>query len=363
MPTVHFIAMDTHSHTTDLCVKTRANQRGKQWRVATKIPALREALQTVARPRKLTFEEGPLADWLLRNLQDLVEEVVVCDPRKNALVARDGDKDDPVDAGKLCDLYIGGYLRAVHHAETLGRQLAKQTVGFYHERVWQRVRSGHKVLGLLKRWGVIARAADFATVEGRQALLEQMGTSAEAQSARRHVELLWRSYDEAQRAEKEMGRELRRLARNQELIARWQAVPGIGPVRALTLWVYLDTPVRFRHKSALGKYMGIGLVREKSGQKAAWVHVSQACNRPLKNAILGAAESVIQKKLGVFYEQYEQWRAAGLSYKNARRNVARSLAAVLWGMWKSGQAYDPSLVGRACVGAPAGGRTRVAVAV
>ena len=84
MSVVHFIAMDTHSHSTDICVKTRANRPGRRFRVATTIPAIREVLEGVARPRKLTFEEGPLADWLWRNLQGDVEEAVVCDPRKNA---------------------------------------------------------------------------------------------------------------------------------------------------------------------------------------------------------------------------------------------------------------------------------------
>jgi len=36
-------------------------------------------------------------------------------------------------------------------------------------------------------------------------------------------------------------------------------------VRAATLLVYLDTPFRFKSKQALWKYIGIGLVRRRSG--------------------------------------------------------------------------------------------------
>ena len=61
------------------------------------------------RPRTLTFEEGPLADWLARTLRPHVERVIVCDPRRNALIAKSGDKDDPIDAERLAQLLRGGY--------------------------------------------------------------------------------------------------------------------------------------------------------------------------------------------------------------------------------------------------------------
>ena len=58
MPVEHHIAMDTHCHTTEICVKTRANTPGRTWQVNTNIPALREAIASVRRPRYLAFEEG-----------------------------------------------------------------------------------------------------------------------------------------------------------------------------------------------------------------------------------------------------------------------------------------------------------------
>ena len=42
---------------------------------------------------------------------------VVCDPRRNRLIV-EGDKDDAVDPGKLCELYRLGALRSVHHPRT-----------------------------------------------------------------------------------------------------------------------------------------------------------------------------------------------------------------------------------------------------
>ena len=41
-----------------------------------------------------------MAGWLYRNLTGVADEIVVCDPRRNAHIAKDGDKDDAIDAEK-----------------------------------------------------------------------------------------------------------------------------------------------------------------------------------------------------------------------------------------------------------------------
>ena len=133
--TVHYIALDIHCGFSEMAVVTGAGKLIRRDRCDTRTPALREAITQVRRPRRLTFEEGPLADWLARELRSSVDELVVCEPRRNHWIARDGDKDDPLDARKLADLYRGGYLKAVHQSRSLGRSLLKQQVSLYHDRV------------------------------------------------------------------------------------------------------------------------------------------------------------------------------------------------------------------------------------
>jgi len=142
-----------------------------------------------------------------------------------------------------------------------------------------------------------------------------------------------------------MHQELVKLAKQQEVVVRWQQVPGIGWIRAMTLYAYVDTPWRFKGKRKLWKYLGIGLVREHSGSGRTRVHVHRGASRVLKNVIIGAAETVIMHKKGVLYRRYEQWCQAGLSYKNARRNVARDIATAMWAMWKSGADFDEQWLG------------------
>ena len=58
------------------------------------------------------------------------------------LIAKDSDKDDPIDAERLAQLLRGGYLKEVHQAQSLDRTVLKQHVSFYHDRVRERVRQG-----------------------------------------------------------------------------------------------------------------------------------------------------------------------------------------------------------------------------
>ena len=51
----------------------------------------------------MTFEEGTWAAWLYDLLKPHVDKLVVCNPRKNALL-KDGNKSDRIDARKLAEL-------------------------------------------------------------------------------------------------------------------------------------------------------------------------------------------------------------------------------------------------------------------
>jgi hypothetical protein len=63
-----------------------------------------------------TFEEGTSPAWLQDLLKPHVTDLVVCDPRKNALL-KDGSKSDRIDAPKLAELLRGNQLHAVYHGE------------------------------------------------------------------------------------------------------------------------------------------------------------------------------------------------------------------------------------------------------
>jgi transposase len=167
---------------------------------------------------------------------------------------------------------------------------------------------------------------------------------------RRHVELLLESYDPAVSHESLLRQRLRRLAGRIEVIRRFTTLPGVAWVWGSTFYAYVDTPWRFRSKQALWKYIGIGLERRRSGggrvKQLDHLGVPRRCSFPLKYAMLGAARSAAAAGNNPFADQYERWLHNGRAPHIARRNVARSLSAVMWGMWKNQTDYRPEWVGR-----------------
>src|SRR5262245_20818408 len=128
----YFIGLDAHGDFCELSVVNHCGKLVKKVKCQTTIPVLRELIGKVSRPRQLVFEEGPLANWLYRNLFDHVDALTVAEPRRNRWIACEGDKDDPVDAEKLANLLRGGYVKRVHQTATLEEALFKQLVAQYH---------------------------------------------------------------------------------------------------------------------------------------------------------------------------------------------------------------------------------------
>jgi len=86
----YYIGADVDSKMTELAIE-KNEKIIRRYRVPTNIAALRGVLGSISGTKFLTFEEGPMAGWLYRNFKDDVDELIVCDPRRNKLIACDGD--------------------------------------------------------------------------------------------------------------------------------------------------------------------------------------------------------------------------------------------------------------------------------
>lgn len=342
MERVYTIGLDVHCAFTELVVLTPTGRIRERHRSDTTIPALAEQIERTPRPRAVVLEEGPMADWLGRGLAGFANDLAICDPRRNHLVAKDSDKDDPIDAEKLARLYQGGFIKRVHHPESFDRVVFKRHVGLYHESVSRRVSAANRIMAELRAYGVFVQEQAFAEKEDRDDLWRRMPDHPVFVA---DIRSLMRTYDATVTRENAMRRSLVRQARQIPEIQRFQALPGVKWIRAATFYVYVDTPWRFRSKSALWKYLGVGLERRHSGAGPEHVHVARLVNRTLKSTILGAAMSAAASKGNPFADLHERWIKDGVKPGIARRNVARRLSAVMWGMWKSGDVYRPERVG------------------
>src|SRR6202171_2991942 len=102
----------------------------------TKTATILEFIQGLHGSLSVTFEEVTSAAWLHHLLKPHVTNLVVCDPRKNALL-KDGSKSDRIDARKLTELLRGNQLTSVYHGEhgmrtlkELGRSYLEAVMNF-----------------------------------------------------------------------------------------------------------------------------------------------------------------------------------------------------------------------------------------
>src|ERR1035441_882789 len=110
--------------------------------IETKASTILQFIHGVRGDLHVTFEEGTWAAWLYDLLKPHVTELVVCDPRKNA-VMKQGNKSDKIDARKLADLLRGGYLRSVYHGENGLRILKELARSYLTDRKSTRLNSSH----------------------------------------------------------------------------------------------------------------------------------------------------------------------------------------------------------------------------
>ena len=338
----YWIGLDVHCSFCQFAWSTPGGKIREQRPVATTIPSLREAIAEVPQPRTLVFEEGPLADWLFRNLRDLVDQTQICDPRRNHLIAKDGDKDDPIDVAKLLQLAQGDFLRPVHHSESDERAAFKQHMALYHNRVRGWVAESLRLIWHMRRFGIMVNKRQLLDPQKRRCWLSQLPP---VPLIHEDTRSLFHSFDTMADQIDQLRSRLVAAAGQIPMVRRFTALPGVAWVRAATFYAYIDTPFRFKSKAALWKYMGIGLQRRHSGNGPERLGVAQQCNRVLKDMILGAAKSAAVSSVNPFADQYRRYLDEGKPPQVARRNVARSLAMVMWGMWKSDREYQPHWVG------------------
>ena len=111
---IKYIGMDVHKEAIVIAVLNESGKLMMESVIETKASSILQFLHGLRGELHVTWEEGTWAAWLYDLLQPQVQHIVVCNPRRNALL-KEGSKSDKVDARKLADLLRTGMLRPVYH--------------------------------------------------------------------------------------------------------------------------------------------------------------------------------------------------------------------------------------------------------
>jgi transposase len=343
---IKYIGMDVRKEAIVIAVLNGSGKLVMETIVETKASSILQFIHGLRGELHVTWEEGTWASWLYDLLQPQVKQVLVCNPRRNALL-KEGSKSDKVDAQKLAELLRTGMLRPVYHGEnglrTL-RELARsyQTISKDLNRVMNRLKA------LYRGWGIACAGTQVYSSRYREEWLNKIPHA----GVRRRAELLYQQLDGLQGLRRTLRPELLAESRKHKAVKLLRQIPCIGPIRAARLLALMQTPHRFRSKRQLWTYSGLGiethdsaqfrfvggqLQRSKKPQQLRGLNRNH--NHDMKEIFKGAATRASCGR-GPLHDFYAALLTKGMKPEMARLTLARKIAAIALTLWKKEERFD-----------------------
>jgi len=290
-----------------------------------------------AQRKFLALEESTLAHWAAQVAKPHVADVLICDPRHNALIYGGAVKRDPVDTEKLCRLLRLGELKRVYHAQEDHRAIFKAAVQHYIDLRNQQVVLKLKIKAMYRHWGVVRVPGEAVySTEGRKEYLKQIKPAA----VKNELKRLYAILDQTERMQALAAQEMKRLARRYPEIKEFKKIPGIGPIGAITFDAFVQTPDRFPNKHKLWRYCRLGIIDHSSdGKSLGFKRLDRSGIGELK-AVSYRAWYNAQKGNNEVHQFYLASLQRTHSKVHARLNTQRKIIAVMYGVWKRGEEYS-----------------------
>jgi transposase len=342
-----YIGMDVHQATIAVAVMDAQGKLIMECLLETKAATIVEFIQGLQGTLALTFEEGTSAAWLHDLLKPHVSRLVVCDPRKAALL-KEGNKSDRIDARKLAEMLRTNQRKPVYHGEHGIRTL--QELGRSSLTITKDVtRVMNRIKALYRSGGIPGSGTSVYAPRHRAEWLDKIvepGVRVRAQRLYQQLELL-------QPVRLEARRELLLESHQHPAVKLLRQIPSLGPIGAARLVALLQTPQGFRTKRQLWAYSGFAVETHASGEyrcvrgklqrnreRITVRGLNDNHNKDLKNLCKSAALSASTPP-GPRPDFYVARVDKGMRPTMARLTLARKIATITLTMGKKGVGFDP----------------------
>jgi len=346
MNSVKYVGLDVHQSTISVAVLDADGKLVMQSVIATHASTILDFMQGVRGTLHVTLEEGTHSAWLDDLLVRRVTKLVVCNPRKNALL-KAGNKSHTIDARKLAELLRAGLLSPVYHGQN-STAAVKQLVRSYAALTEDTTRIMARLKALYRSQAIACAGQKPYGSRHREEWLAQLTESGLQRRARR----LYQQLDLLQQLRREARRDLILECRQHRETKLLRTIPWLGPIRTALLIGRVQTPHRFRRKRQFWAYCGLALETRSSAdyqmvngqlerrKKPVFIRgLNLNHNHDLKNLFKSAATTAAARP-GVLREFYENLLRKGMRSEMARLTLARKMAAVTLHVWKKGEAFD-----------------------
>jgi len=342
MRKIAYLAMDLHARNFTLGEMDDGGRFRGNVEFSTTENNIIHALKSVkARQKYLTIEEGSLTYWAAQIAHPVVDQVIACDPRENALIYKSPHKKDKVDTRKLCRLLRLGELKQVYHPENDDRAIYKSAAQHYIDLRNQLVRLKQKIKAIYRHWGIIDVFTDAVySSKGRDKYLMQIKHTPIRNQLIRFYHLL----DQSEAMRKSALRAMKRLGRNYPEINEFKKMPGVADISAHIFNAFIQTPHRFAHKSRLWRYCRLAITdRSSDGKPLGFQRIDKKTGIGELKSLSYRAFMAAMKSDNEVKRFYLCSLKRTHDKKHARLNTQRKILAVMYSIWKKGVPYRAEL--------------------
>lgn len=206
--------------------------------------------------------------------------------------------------------------------------------------VKQRTQLINALRGLGAEFGIVAAKG----TQNVEVLKKRLVTAPELPAeAREGFAKLGGAIDEVEITLAALDRELAVLHKSNEMSQRLTAVPGIGPITALSLALTIDA-TRFRSGRHFAAWLGLTPKQNSTGGKTRLGGISRQGNERLRQLLVMGATAVVRRAANPSNRNASTW-LRGLLQRRPRKlaavALANKMARVVWAMMTRGEAYRP----------------------
>ncbi len=337
----YYAGLDVAMKSSALCVIDAEGTIVLEKSVETDPTAIADALAPfVLSLKRLGHETGSLAPWLHKTLKAKGLPIICMEAAhtRSALSAM-RNKTDKNDARGLAQILRTGWFRSVHIKSDESYQLrllllARRNMKRKFLDIENTIRHSLKAFGI--RLGQVGRAGFEAKV--RAQLAEDPILTGLVTGLLKVRKTLWEEYCKLHSLlVKTVGRD--------PVCRRFAAVPGVGPVTALSFRAAVDDPHRFGKSRTVGAHFGLTPRRWQSGTSIdQGGHVSKKGDRDVRTVLYESANALLTlTRAKSPLKTWGQKIARKRGHKAACVAVARKLAVILHAMWRDGTEFGHPL--------------------
>jgi transposase len=277
---------------------------------------------------KATLEETNMSHWYYKVLRKKVDELIICNPLY--ISKRSGAKNDFRDALHLANELRGNHLTPVYHEDSALMDMRSLVTGYSNLTADIR-RSKNRYKALFRSEALPTEGGGFYDQKENTTQLKQTHHSFIAENLYIQIEHLSKLRDDY------ISR-LTALTKDLPVVKKLCTIPGIDVIRASVIAARICSAKRFRTKHQLWSYSMLVKHKKDSDGVTYKKYVSWG-RSDLKCVFDGAAESVLCSKSSL-RKHYDDLRQKGISHRNAKKSLARKIAAISLQILKSNKKYD-----------------------